>query len=94
MYLNFSLEYSLKCLKALHEIACIRCYYDNQPMVFFSARVAPFKLSFVSDANEQTDATANAGNANNNESVLGVAGTAAALGTVGFSLAFEQVPCA
>ena len=65
---------------------------------FFSARVAPFKLSFVSDADEQTDAPAVgaviAGDADDNETVLGVAGTAAALGTLGFSLRFEQVACA
>ena len=35
LYLNFSLEYSQKCLKAWYEIACIRCYYDNQPVFFF-----------------------------------------------------------
>ena len=54
--------------------------------------MAPFKLSFVSDADEQTAAAAAAGNANNNESVLGAAGTAAALGTAGFSLFFSLKP--
>ena len=60
----------------------------------FSARVAPFKLSFVSDADEQTDAAAAAGNADDNETVRGAVGTLAALGTLGFSLRFEQVACA
>ena len=56
--------------------------------------MAPFKLSFVSDADEDTGAAAADGNANTNESAKGAAITAAALGTVGFSLTFSQVACA
>ena len=55
--------------------------------------MTPFKLSFVTDADEATVGAAT----NTNEAVAtinAVAATAGSFGTSGFSLAFTQVPCA
>ena len=64
-------------------------------MLSFSARVTPFKLSFVTDADEATVGAAT----NTNEAVATInvpaaAGGDGSFGTSGFSLAFTQVPCA
>ena len=61
-------------------------------VVVFSARVAPFKLSFVSDADETILATGNAGAALTDEASVGAA--VGVTGTIGFSLGFRQIPCA
>jgi len=57
------------------------------------SRVAPFKLSFVSDADEVIPAGAAAGASDTNEASTG-AGATGIPGTLGFSLAFTQTPCA
>ena len=57
-------------------------------MLVFSARVTPFILSFVTDADEVI--TAAAGTTVTNELTTGTPGRS---GTSGFSLAFQQVPC-
>ena len=58
--------------------------------------MTPFQLSFITDANEVTGAGATPGT--NEASALPAGSTAAndigAVGTLGFSLRFEQVPCA
>ena len=59
--------------------------------------MTPFQLSFITDANEVTGAVLTPGM---NEAVAvnaGAAGAAddiGAAGTLGFSLAFTQIPCA
>ena len=54
--------------------------------------MAPFKLSFVSDADETILATGAAGAASTDEASVGAA--TGVTGTIGFSLAFAQIPCA
>ena len=61
-----------------------------QYLFVFSARVTPFKLSFVTDADEVTPAAA--GTTANNE--LQINAAVGRTGTSGFSLTFTQVRCA
>ena len=70
---------------------------DTVCNVFFvSARVTPFKLTVVTDANEAVGATAVVQVANTNEAsanAVNAAGTDFPLGTMGFSLIFSQQAC-
>ena len=77
------------------------CYVKPVKYVvaFFSARVAPFKLSFVSDADEVIPAGAATGASDTNEASTGAAALLGVAqpgipGTLGFSLGFTQTPCA
>ena len=58
--------------------------------------MTPFQLSFITDADEVTGAAAPVTPGTNEAVVAAVGGVAniPAAGTLGFSLGFEQVPCA
>ena len=60
---------------------------------FFSARVFPFKLSVVTDADEATVGAA-AADSNTNEAIATINADTGSFGTAGFSLGFRQIPCA
>ena len=51
----------------------------------------PFKLSVVTDADEEQNAVPTA---LNNEATANINAATGSFGTAGFSLAFEQIPCA
>ena len=57
-------------------------------MLVFSARVTPFILSFVTDADEAIP-----GGGATTADELATAATPGRTGTTGFSLGFRQVPC-
>ena len=76
-------------------ITClIKLLINPSHIFFFLARVTPFQLSFVSNADEETVGVAPDTNEAIAFTTTGVDGTAGAGGFIGFSLAFEQVPCA
>ena len=54
----------------------------------------PFKLSFVTDADEAADAATTNSLTNEASGSINIAQQVGSFGFAGFSLAFEQVPCA